>query len=66
MNWATNAGCIMLSEKCGLQLQQIAINFFMRVINIGCIQPGTRLYWLHTNMRTEQWNTKTWSTNCSN
>lgn len=44
----------MLSEKCSLQLPQIAINFFMRVINIGCAQPGTLLYWLHTNMRTEQ------------
>ena len=44
----------MESEKCGLQLQQIAINFFMRVINIGCTPPGTLLYWLHTNMRTEQ------------
>ncbi|QHR73504.1 hypothetical protein mckay_60 [Escherichia phage mckay] len=54
----------MLSEKCSLQLQQIAINFFMRMFDIGCIQPGTLLYWLHTNMRTEQWNTKTWSTNC--
>ncbi|WWD13670.1 hypothetical protein CPL00259L_CDS0054 [Escherichia phage McMelon] len=44
----------MLSEKCGLQSQQIAISFFMRVINIGCTHPGTLLYWLHTNMRTEQ------------
>ena len=44
----------MLSEKCRLQTQQIAINFFMRVINIGCIRPDTLLYWLHTNMRTEQ------------
>lgn len=54
MNQATNAGCIMLSEKCSLQSQQIAINFFMRVINIGCTHPGTLLYWLHTSMRTEQ------------
>lgn len=37
-----------------MQLQQIAISFFMRVINIGCIQPGTLLDWLHTNKRTEQ------------
>lgn len=37
-----------------MQYQQIAINFFMRVINIGCTQPDTLLYWLHTNMRTEQ------------
>lgn len=37
-----------------MQFQQIAINFFMRVINIGCILPGALLYWLHTNMRTEQ------------
>lgn len=44
----------MRSEKCGLQSQQIAINFFMRVINMGCIRSGTLLYWLHTNMRTEQ------------
>lgn len=44
----------MESEKCSLQLQQIAINFFMRVINIGCVHPGTLLYWLHTNMRIEQ------------
>lgn len=44
----------MESEKCSLQLQQIAINFFMRVINIGCIQLGTLLYWLHTNRRTER------------
>ena len=45
----------MESEKCSLQSQQIAINFFMRVINIGCINPGTLLYWLHTNTkRTEQ------------
>lgn len=44
----------MLSEKGGLQSQQIAIYFFMRVINIGCIQPDTRLYWSHTNMRTER------------
>ncbi|UGO49891.1 hypothetical protein OVER9000_52 [Escherichia phage vB_EcoD_Over9000] len=46
----------MLSEKCGLQSQLIAINFFMRVINIGCIQPGTLLYWLHTNRRAEHEN----------
>ncbi|UJQ87855.1 hypothetical protein [Escherichia phage ZCEC12] len=26
----------MWSEKRSLQPQQIAINFFMRVINIGC------------------------------
>ncbi|UHS64797.1 hypothetical protein P9600_gp16 [Escherichia phage vB_EcoD_Opt212] len=26
----------MESGKCSLPLQQIAINFFMRVINIGC------------------------------
>lgn len=44
----------MESEKCSLQLQQIAINFFIRVINIGCNQPGTLLDWLLTNMRTEQ------------
>nr|DAW21282.1 MAG TPA: hypothetical protein [Caudoviricetes sp.] len=44
----------MESEKCSLQLQQIAINFFMRVINIGCIRASTLLDWLHTNMRTEQ------------
>ncbi|WPH67456.1 hypothetical protein EE09_50 [Escherichia phage vB_EcoS-EE09] len=44
----------MLSEKCSLQPQQIAINFFIRMINIGCIQPGTLLDWLHTNERTKQ------------
>lgn len=44
----------MLSGKCGLQSQQIAIDFFMRVINIGCIHTSTLLDWLHTNMRTEQ------------
>lgn len=44
----------MRSEKCGLQSQQIAINFFMRVINIGCTLHGTLLYWLHTDKRTEQ------------
>jgi hypothetical protein len=44
----------MLSEKCSLQSQQIAINFFMRMFDIGCIRHGTLLYWLHTNMRTEQ------------
>ncbi|AUG84621.1 hypothetical protein [Escherichia phage B2] len=44
----------MVSEKCSLQLQQIAIDFFMRVINIGCAHPRTLLYWLHTNTRTEQ------------
>ncbi|WCD56995.1 hypothetical protein [Acinetobacter phage NJ01] len=37
-----------------MQLQQIAINFFMRMINIGCIRASTTLYWLHTNMRTER------------
>lgn len=37
-----------------MQLHQIAINFFMRVINIGCTHPGALLYWLHTNMRTER------------
>ena len=41
-------------EKCSLQSQQIAINFFLRVINIGCGQLGTLLYWLHTNRRIEQ------------
>lgn len=41
-------------EKCSLQSQQIAINFFIRMINIGCIQPGTLLDWLHTNERTKQ------------
>ena len=44
----------MVSEKCSLQLQQIGIGFFIRMINIGCIQPCTLLDWLHTNMRTEQ------------
>lgn len=44
----------MGGEKCSLQLQQIAINFFIRMINIGCIQPGTLLDWLHTNERTKQ------------
>ena len=44
----------MESEKCSLQLQQIAINFFMRVINIGCIRASTLLDWLHTNMRIER------------
>lgn len=44
----------MVGEKCSLQSQQIAIDFFMRMINIGCIQASTLLDWLHTNMRTEQ------------
>lgn len=44
----------MVGEKCSLQSQQIAINFLMRMFDIGCIRPGTLLYWLHTNMRTEQ------------
>lgn len=44
----------MAGGKCSLQLQQIAINFFMRMINIGCIRASTLLDWLHTNMRTEQ------------
>lgn len=44
----------MVGEKCSLQLQQIAINFFMRVINIGCIHASTLLFWLHTNKRTER------------
>ena len=44
----------MVGEKCSLQSQQIAIDFFMRVINIGCIRASTLLDWLHTNMRTEQ------------
>lgn len=43
----------MVGEKCSLQSQQIAINFFMRMINIGCIRACTLLDWLHTNMRTE-------------
>nr|DAQ64898.1 MAG TPA: hypothetical protein [Caudoviricetes sp.] len=44
----------MEGEKCSLQLQQIAINFFMRVINIGCIHASTLLDWLRTNVRTER------------
>ena len=44
----------MVGEKCSLQLQQIAIDFFIRVIDIGCIRASTLLYWLHINMRTEQ------------
>lgn len=44
----------MLSEKCSLQSQQIAINFFMRMINIGCIRARTLIDWLRTNMRAEQ------------
>lgn len=44
----------MAGGKCSLQSQQIAINFFMRMINIGCIHASTLLDWLHTNMRTEQ------------
>ncbi|AIX11834.1 hypothetical protein EpYD_53 [Escherichia phage YD-2008.s] len=44
----------MAGGKCSLQLQRIAIDFFMRVINIGCIRARTQLYWLHTNKRTEQ------------
>lgn len=47
MNSATNV-------RCKMQPQQIAIDFFMRVINIGCTHPGTLLYWLHINMWTEQ------------
>lgn len=46
----------MVGEKCSLQLQQIAINFFIRVINIGCIRLGALLYWLHTNRRAEHEN----------
>lgn len=46
----------MLSEKCSLQSQQIAINFFIRVINIGCIRASTLIYWLHTNRRAEHEN----------
>ncbi|UGO50022.1 hypothetical protein PUBBUKKERS_53 [Escherichia phage vB_EcoD_Pubbukkers] len=41
----------MLSEKFSLQLQQIAINFFMRVIDIGCIRPARVLDWLHIKRR---------------
>nr|DAV90129.1 MAG TPA: hypothetical protein [Caudoviricetes sp.] len=37
-----------------MQLQRIAIDFFIRVINIGCIRACTLLDWLHTNKRTEQ------------
>lgn len=44
----------MVGGECSLQLQQIAINFFMRMINIGCIRASTLLDWLHTNKRTEQ------------
>lgn len=44
----------MVGEKCSLQLQRIAIDFFIRVINIGCIRACTLLDWLRTNMRTER------------
>ncbi|XAM99482.1 hypothetical protein [Escherichia phage HH3] len=37
-----------------MRTQQIAIDFFMRVINIGCIRARTLLDWLHTNTRTER------------
>lgn len=46
----------MVGGKCSLQLQQIAIDFFMRVINIGCIRASTLLDWLHTNRRAEHEN----------
>ena len=44
----------MAGVECSLQLQRIAIDFFIRVINIGCIRASTLLDWLHTNMRTER------------